>query len=138
MVFSGHYNKNQSLLYQQFRTKNSGIKTEYTAYHNPDLFFVVYLVYIICQFQIKKKYFELVPEMKDQGILKIIFLTSSYQIPKNFPKKIKTIVEYLFRTENFEDLSFETISPLFKNNGTIVPAYHHAYIKHYKNPLVPQ
>ena len=46
--------------------------------------------------------------MMDQGILKNIFLTSSYQIPKNFPKKLKTIIEYLFRTKNFIDISFET------------------------------
>ena len=76
--------------------------------------------------------------MMDQGILKNIFLTSSYQIPKNFPKKLKTIVEYLFRIENFVDLSFETIPPLFKTDGTIVPAYHQVYIKHNKEPLVPQ
>ena len=76
--------------------------------------------------------------MMDQGILKNIFLTSSYQIPKNFPKKIKTIVKYLFRIENFVDISFETIPHLFKTDGTIVPAYHHVYIKHNKKPLVPQ
>ena len=67
--------------------------------------------------------------MMDQGILKNIFLTSSYQIPKNFPNKLKTIVKYLFRTENFVDPSFETIMPLFKTDGTIVSAYHHVYIK---------
>ena len=44
--------------------------------------------------------------MMDQGILKNIFLISSYEIPKNFPRKLKTIVEYFFRTENFVDLSF--------------------------------
>ena len=76
--------------------------------------------------------------MMDLGILKNIFLTNSYQIPKNFPKKFKTIVEYLFRTENFVDISFETIPPLFKTDGTTVPAYHHVYIKHNKEPLVPQ
>ena len=63
--------------------------------------------------------------MMDQGILKNIFLTSSYQILKNFPKKLKTIVEYIFRTENFVDISFETISPLFKTDGTTIPTYHH-------------
>ena len=76
--------------------------------------------------------------MMDQGIWKNIFSTSSYQIPKNFPKKLKTIVEYLFRTENFIDISFKTILPLFKTDGTIVPTYHHVYIKHNKEPLVPQ
>ena len=64
-----------------------------------------------------KNYFELILEMMDQGILKNIFLTSSYQIPKNFPKKLKTIVEYLFRTENFVDISVEIIPPLFKTDG---------------------
>ena len=62
--------------------------------------------------------------MMDQGILKNILLTRSYQIPKNFPKKLKTIVEYIFRTENFVDISFETIPPFFKTDGTTVFAYH--------------
>ena len=35
--------KNQILLYQQFRTKTSGIRIGYMAYHDPKLFFVVYL-----------------------------------------------------------------------------------------------
>ena len=74
----------------------------------------------------------------DQGILKNIFLTNIYQVPKNFPEKLKNIVEYLFRTENFVDISFETIPPLFKTNGSIIPAYHHVYIKHNKEPLIPQ
>ena len=114
--------KNQCLLYQQFRTKNNGIKIGYMAYHDSDLFFVVYLTYVNMSI---KKYFELIPEMMEQEILKNIFLTNSYQIPKNFPKKLKTIVEYLFRTENFVDISFETIPLLFKIDGTTVPAYHH-------------
>ena len=76
--------------------------------------------------------------MMDQRILKSIFLTNSYQIPKNFPKKLKTIVKYIFRTENFVDISFETIPHLFKTYGTTIPAYHHVYIKHNKEPLVPQ
>ena len=38
--------KNQCILFEQFRTKNSGIKIGYMAYHNPDLFFVVYLAYV--------------------------------------------------------------------------------------------
>ena len=70
--------------------------------------------------------------MMDKGILKNIFLTSIYQIPKNLPKKLKTNVEYLFRTENFVDISFETIPPLFKTDGTTVPTYHHVYIKNKK------
>ena len=70
--------------------------------------------------------------MMDQGVLKNIFLNGSYQIPKNFPKKLKIIVEYLIRTDNFVDISFETIPPLFKTNGTIVPVYHQVYIKRNK------
>ena len=70
--------------------------------------------------------------MMDQGILKNIFLTSSYHIPKNFPKKLKIIVKYLFRTKNFVDVSFETIPPLFKTDGITFRTYHHIYIKHNK------
>ena len=92
------------------------------AYHDPDLFFVVYLA---CVNMSIKKYFELIPKMMEQEILKNILLTSSYQILKNFPKKLKTIVQYLFRTENFVDISFETIPSLFKTDGTSVPTYHH-------------
>ena len=75
------------------------------AYHDLDLFFVVYFVYVNMS-MLDKKYFELILKMMDQGILKIIFLISSYQISKNFPKKLKTIIEYLFRTENFVDVFF--------------------------------
>ena len=89
------------------------------AYHGLDLFFIVYLAYVNMSI-LDKKYFELIPEMMDQGILKNIFLTSSYQIPKNFPKKLKIIVEYFFRTKFFIDISFETILPLFKTDGTTV------------------
>ena len=74
----------------------------------------------------------------DQGILKNLFLTSFYQVPKNFPEKLKTIIEYLFRTENFVDISFKIIPPLFKTDGNIISAYHHIYIKHNKEPLIPQ
>ena len=52
--------------------------------------------------------------MMDQVILKNIFLTNIYQIPKNFLEQLKTVIEYLFRTENFVDISFEIIPPLFK------------------------
>ena len=107
------------------------------AYHDPDLFFVVYLAHINMSI-LDQKYFELIPELMDQGILKIIFLTSIYQIPKNFPEKLKTIVEHIFRTENFVDISFETIPPLFRTDGSTIPAYHHVYIKHNKEPLIPQ
>ena len=107
------------------------------ACHDPDLFFVVYLVYVNMPI-LDKNYFELISKMMDHGVLKNIFLNSSYQIPKNFPKKFKTVVKYLFRTENFVDISFETILPLFKTNGTIVHVYHQVYIKHNKEPLVPQ
>ena len=129
--------KNQCILYEQFRTKNSGIKTGYMTYNDPDLFFVVYLAYVNMSL-LDQKYLELVPELMDQGILKNIFLTSIYQVPNNFPEKLKNIVEYLFRTENHVDISFETIPPLFRTDGSIVPAYHHVYIKHNKEPLIPQ
>ena len=129
--------KNQCILYEQFRTKNSGIKTGYMAYHDPDLFFVVYLAYVNMAI-LDKKYLELILELMDQGILKNIFLTSIYQVPKNFPEKLKNIVEYLFRTENHVDISFETIPPLFRTNGSTIPAYHHVYIKHNKEPLPQQ
>ena len=46
--------KNKCILYEQFRTKNSGIKTGYMAYHDPDLFFVVYLAYVNMSFLDKK------------------------------------------------------------------------------------
>ena len=107
------------------------------AYHDPDLFFVVYLAYVNMSF-LDQKYLELIPELMDQGILKNIFLTSIYQVPNNFPKKLKNNVEYLVRTENHVDISFETIPPLFRNDGSTVPAYHHVYIKHNKEPLIPQ
>ena len=129
--------KNQCILYEQFRTKNSGIKTGYMAYHDPDLFFVVYLAYVNMAL-LDKKYFELIPELMDQGILKNIFLTSIYQVPNNFPEKLKNIVQYLFRTKTHVDISFETIPPLFRTDGSTVPAYHHVYIKHNKEPLIPQ
>ena len=74
--------------------KSSGIKTGYMAYHDPDLFFVIYLAYVNMSL-LDQKYFELIPELMDLGILKNIFLTSIYQVPKNFPEKLKNIVEYL-------------------------------------------
>ena len=105
--------KNQCILYEQFRTKNSGSKTGYMAYHDPDLFFVVYLAYVNMAL-LDQKYFELIPELMDQGILKNIFLTSIYQVPNNFPEKLKNIVQYLFRTKTHVHISFETIPPLFR------------------------
>ena len=123
--------------YHHVYTKNSGIKTGYMAYHDPDLFFVVYLAYINMSI-LDEKYLELIPELMDQGILKNIFLTSIYQVPKNFPEKLKNIVEYIFRTENHVDISFETIPPLFRTDESTVPAYHHVYIKHNKEPLITQ
>ena len=107
------------------------------AYHNPDLFFVVSLAYVNMSI-LDQKYLQLVPELIDQGIWKNIFLTNIYQVPKNFLEKFKNIVKYLFRTENFVDISFETIPPLFKTYGSIIPVYHHVYIKHNKEPLIPQ
>ena len=56
--------KNQCILYKQFRTKNSGIKIGYMAYHDPDLFFVVYLAYVN-MFILDQKYLELIPELMD-------------------------------------------------------------------------
>ena len=123
--------KNQCILYEQFRTKNSGIKTRYMAYHDPDLFFVIYLAYVNMA-HLDQKYFELIPEFMDEGILKNIFLTSIYQVPNNFPEKLKNIVQYLFRTETHVDISFETIPPLFRTDGSTMLAYHHVYIKHNK------
>ena len=51
---------------------------------------------------------------------------------------MKDILTYLFKTEKQIDISFETISPLFQTDGLVVPAYHHVYIKHNKEPLIPQ
>ena len=70
------------------------------AYHDPELFFVVYFGYVNMSI-LDEKYFELIPEMMDQGISKNIFLTSSYQIPKNFPQKLKTILDYFFSNQSF-------------------------------------
>ena len=64
--------KNQCILYEQFRTKNSVIKTGYMAYHDPNLFFVVYLAYVNMVL-LDQKYLELIPELMDQGILKTCF-----------------------------------------------------------------
>ena len=47
-------------------------------------------------------------------------------------------MKYLFRTENYVDISFKTIPPLFLTDGSTVSAYHHVYIKHNKEPLIPQ
>ena len=102
------------------------------AYHDPDLFFVVYLAYVNMSI-LDQKYLELISELMDQRILKNIFLTSIYQVPKNFLEKLKNIVEYLFRTETFVDISFETIPPLFKTDGSIIPAYHHVISNITKN-----
>ena len=107
------------------------------AYHDLDLLFVVYLAYVNMSI-LDQKYLELILELMDQGSLKNIFLTSIYQVPKNFPEKLKTIVEYLFRIENFVHISFETIPPLFKTDESIIPIYHHVHIKHNKEPLIPQ
>ena len=60
------------------------------TYHDLELFFIVYLAYVNMSI-LDENFFELIPEMMDQGILKNIFLTNSNQIPKNFPKKLTTI-----------------------------------------------
>ena len=70
--------KNRCILYEQFRTKNSGIKTGYMAYHDPGLFFVVYLAYVNMSI-LDQKYLELIHELMVQGILKNIFLTSIWR-----------------------------------------------------------
>ena len=60
------------------------------------------------------------------------------QIPENFLEKLKDILTYLFKTEKQIDISFETIPPLFQTDGSVVSVYHHVYIKHNKEPLIPQ
>ena len=57
---------------------------------------------------------------------------------KIFRKKLKDILTYLFKTKSQIDISFETFPPLFQINGSIILAYHHVYIKHIKEPLIPQ
>ena len=71
----------------------------------------------------------------DQGILKNVFMNHVSQIPENFIEKLKDILTYLFKIKKQIDISFETIPPLFQIDGSIVPAYHHVYIKHNKKPL---
>ena len=56
-------------------------------------------------------------------------------IPEIFRKKLKDILTYLFKAEKYIDISFETIPPLFQPDGSVVPAYHHVYIKHNKHFL---
>ena len=72
----------------------------------------------------------------DPGILKYVFMNHVSQILENFPKKLKDILTYLFKTEKQIDISFETIPPLFQIDGSVVPTYHHVYIKHNKKPLI--
>ena len=74
----------------------------------------------------------------DQGILKNVFMNHISQIPEIFQKKLKDILTYLFKIEKHIDISFETIPPLFQTDGLVVPTYHHAYIKHNKESLIPQ
>ena len=42
------------------------------------------------------------------------------------------------KTKKQIEISFETIPPLFQTDGSVVPTYHHVYIKHNKEPLIPQ
>ena len=107
------------------------------AYHDPDHFFIIYLAYVNMSI-LDNEYFDLIPQLLDQGILKNVFMNHRDQIPDNFPEKLKDILTHLFKTENQIDLSFETIPPLFQPNGSVVPAYHHVYIKHNNKPLIPQ
>ena len=65
-------------------------------------------------------------------------MNHGFQILENFLEKLKDILSYLFKTEKQIDISFETIPPLFQTYGSVVPAYHHVYIKHNKEPLTPQ
>ena len=60
------------------------------------------------------------------------------QIPENFLENLKDILTYLFKTKKQIDISFETIPPLFQTDGPVVPAYHHVYIKHNKEPFISQ
>ena len=129
--------KNQELLYKHFRTKNVGIKIGYMTYHDPEFFFVIYLACVNMSV-VNREIFYLVPQLMDQGILKNIFMNHISQIPENFLEKLKDILTYLFKTEKHIDISFETIPPLFQTDGSIVPSYHHVYIKHNKESLIPQ
>ena len=74
----------------------------------------------------------------DQGILKNVFMNYESQILENFTEKLKDILTYLFKIEKQIDISFETIPHLFQTDGSVVPTYHHVYIKHNKEPLIPQ
>ena len=107
------------------------------AYHDPGFFFVIYLAYVNMSI-VNKEVFYLVPQFMDQGILKNVFMNHVSQIPEIFQKKLKDILTYLFKTEKQINISFETIPPFFQTNGSIVLAYHHIYIKHNKEPLIPQ
>ena len=129
--------KNQELLYKHFKTKNVGIKIGYMAYHEPEIFFVKYLVYVNMSI-VNKEIFYLVPQFKDQEILKNVFMNHVSQIPEIFPEKLKDILTYLFKTEKQIDIYVEIIPYLFQIDGSIVPAFHHVYIKHNKESLIPQ
>ena len=66
-------------------------------------------------------------------MIKYIFINHVSQIPKFFLEKLKDIL-----TENQIDIYFETIPPSFQTSGSIIPTYHHVYIKHNKEPLFSQ
>ena len=83
------------------------------AYHDPEFFFVIYLVYVNMSV-VNKENFDLVPQFMDQGILKNVFMNHVSQIIENFLEKLKDILTYLFKTEKQIDISFETIPPLFQ------------------------
>ena len=65
---------------------------------------------------VNKENFDPVPQFMDQGILKNVFMNHISQIPENFTEKLKDILTYLFKTEKYIDISFETIPPLFQPN----------------------
>ena len=98
---------------------------------------MIYLAYAnMCI--VNKEIFDLVSQLMDQGIFKNVFMNHISQIPENFLEKLKDILTYLFKTKKQIDISFETIPPLFQTNGSVILAYHDVYIKHNKEPLIPQ
>ena len=107
------------------------------AYYDIEFFFVIYLVYVNMS-TINKEIFYLVLQFMDRAILKNVFMNHVSQIPENFPEKLKDNLTYFFKTEKQIDISFETIPPLFQTNGSVILAYHDVYIKHNKEPLIPQ
>ena len=107
------------------------------TYHDLEFFFVIYLAYVNMSV-VNKEIFYLVTQFMDQGILKSVFINDVSQIHEKFLEKLKDILTYLLKTKKQVDISFKTIPPLFQTNGSIIPTYHHIYIKHNKEPLILQ